>query len=56
MGEEAAMQQVFSKARSMSPCVLILEDIDALINDSNRSYFLNQLDGFEGKNYSKTAP
>jgi hypothetical protein len=32
----------------MSPCVLILEDLDSLINDRNRSFFLNQLDGLEG--------
>jgi hypothetical protein len=48
-GEEAAMKAVFGKARDMAPCVVILEDLDSLINDSNRSYFLNQLDGFEGK-------
>ncbi len=48
MGEEGAMQQVFDKARQMAPCVLILEDLDSLINDSNRSFFLNQLDGLEG--------
>lgn len=30
-----------------SPCVLILEDLDSLINDANRSFFLNQLDGLE---------
>ncbi|PPR04060.1 hypothetical protein CVT24_010635 [Panaeolus cyanescens] len=47
-GEEAAMDQVFSKARQMSPCVVILEDLDSLINDRNRSFFLNQLDGLEG--------
>lgn len=47
MGEEASMQIVFDKAREMSPCVLIFEDLDSLINDQNRSYFLNQLDGFE---------
>ena len=48
MGEEAAMQMVFDKARQVAPCVLILEDLDSLINDRNRSFFLNQLDGFEG--------
>ncbi|KAI0722230.1 P-loop containing nucleoside triphosphate hydrolase protein [Cerioporus squamosus] len=47
-GEEAAMQIVFDKAREMAPCVLILEDLDSLINNANRSFFLNQLDGFEG--------
>ena len=47
-GEEYAMQAVFDKAREMAPCVLILEDLDSLINNSNRSFFLNQLDGFDG--------
>ncbi|KAJ6598886.1 P-loop containing nucleoside triphosphate hydrolase protein [Mycena vulgaris] len=48
MGEETAMLQVFDKARQMSPCVIVLEDLDALINDGNRSFFLNQLDGLQG--------
>ncbi|KAI0729314.1 P-loop containing nucleoside triphosphate hydrolase protein [Fomitopsis betulina] len=47
-GEEGSMEDVFSKAREMAPCVLILEDLDSLINDGNRSFFLNQLDGLEG--------
>ena len=41
------MAQVFGKARAEAPCVLILEDLDSLINDDNRSFFLNQLDGLE---------
>lgn len=48
MGEEGSMAAVFSKARQLSPCVIILEDLDSLINNSNRSFFLNQLDGLEG--------
>ncbi|EGO27875.1 hypothetical protein SERLADRAFT_346820 [Serpula lacrymans var. lacrymans S7.9] len=47
-GEEGAMQDVFEKARQTAPCVLILEDLDSLINDRNRSFFLNQIDGLEG--------
>lgn len=31
----------------MAPCLLILEDLDSLIDDRNRSFFLNELDGFE---------
>ncbi len=27
--------------------MLVLEDLDSLVNDENRSFFLNQLDGFE---------
>ncbi|KAJ7283998.1 P-loop containing nucleoside triphosphate hydrolase protein [Mycena rebaudengoi] len=48
MGEEWSMQEVFDKARQLSPCVIVLEDLDALINDDNRSYFMNQLDGLQG--------
>jgi len=47
-GDEGAMTEVFNHARRMSPCVLILEDLDSLITDRNRSFFLNQLDGLEG--------
>ena len=46
-GEEGAMVDVFSHARLMAPCVLVLEDLDSLINPGNRSFFLNQLDGLD---------
>ncbi|KIJ51932.1 hypothetical protein M422DRAFT_26292 [Sphaerobolus stellatus SS14] len=49
-GEEASMAEVFEKARQVAPCVIIPEDLDSLINDKNRSFFLNQLDGLEGNN------
>jgi AAA+ superfamily predicted ATPase len=39
--------QVFERARGLRPCVLVLEDLDSLVRDDNRSFFLNQLDGFE---------
>jgi transitional endoplasmic reticulum ATPase len=39
------MIEVFEKAREVSPCVVILEDLDSLITDYNRSFFLNQVDG-----------
>lgn len=45
-GEEL-LKEVFQRARQLRPCVLIFEDLDALVNDENRSFFLNQLDGFE---------
>ncbi len=41
------MAEVFNKARQLSPCVLVLEDLDSLVDDVNRSFFLNQLDGLE---------
>lgn len=40
--------KVFSRAREISPCVLVFEDLDAMITDENRSLFLNQIDGFSG--------
>ncbi|KAL0562813.1 hypothetical protein V5O48_019265, partial [Marasmius crinis-equi] len=48
MGDEYSMTVVFNKARQLAPCVVVLEDLDSLITDSNRSFFLNQLDGLEG--------
>ncbi|CAE6411716.1 unnamed protein product [Rhizoctonia solani] len=47
MGEEGSMREVFNRARREAPCLLILEDLDALINDENRSFFLNEIDGLE---------
>ncbi|KAJ3736527.1 P-loop containing nucleoside triphosphate hydrolase protein [Lentinula guzmanii] len=47
-GDEYSMKAVFSKARQLAPCVLVLEDLDSLITDRNRSFFLNELDGLEG--------
>ncbi|MEZ6138142.1 MAG: ATP-binding protein [Pirellulaceae bacterium] len=44
---EQMWKQVFERARGLRPCVLVLEDLDSLVNDENRSFFLNQLDGFE---------
>ena len=45
--EEQNLKRVFERARQLRPCVLVLEDLDSLVNAQNRSYFLNQLDGFE---------
>lgn len=41
-----SIAQVFERARSLAPCIVVLEDLDALINDTNRSFLLNELDGF----------
>lgn len=46
--DEINMETVFARARTAAPCILVLEDLDALVTDENRSYFLNELDGFEG--------
>jgi ATPase family associated with various cellular activities (AAA) len=45
--EQENMAEVFRRARMMSPCLVVLEDLDALIDDENRAFFLNELDGFE---------
>jgi hypothetical protein len=44
--EDANISRVFERARSLKPCCLVFEDLDAMIHGGNRSFFLNQLDGF----------
>ena len=29
-----------------TPCIVVLEDLDSMITDKSRSFFLNELDGF----------
>lgn len=45
-GDELGISQVFDRARRSAPCVLVLEDLDSLLTEQNRSFFLNELDGF----------
>jgi transitional endoplasmic reticulum ATPase len=45
--KQYAIRSIFTKARSMAPCLLIFEDLDSLVNDDIRSYFLNEVDGLE---------
>ena len=45
--EQENMSEVFKRARMLSPCVLVLEDLDSMIDNENRSFFLNELDGFQ---------
>jgi AAA+ superfamily predicted ATPase len=40
------MGEVFKRARMTTPCVIVLEDLDSMIDDNNRAFFLNELDGF----------
>ncbi len=44
--EQACISQIFERARQSTPCLLIFEDLDSLVTSKNRSYFLNELDGF----------
>jgi hypothetical protein len=43
---QARIRRVFARARDTAPCVLVLEDLDTLVDDDTRSFFLNELDGF----------
>nr|WP_230967796.1 ATP-binding protein [Nostoc sp. WHI] len=40
------IRKIFKQARQSAPCILVLEDIDSLLTEENRSFFLNELDGF----------
>ena len=44
--DEENMSEVFKRARMTAPCVLVLEDLDSMIDNDNRAFFLNELDGF----------
>jgi SpoVK/Ycf46/Vps4 family AAA+-type ATPase len=43
--EQQNIAEVFERAR-MAPCVVVLEDLDSMIHNKNRAFFLNELDGF----------
>ncbi|HEV8367634.1 MAG TPA: ATP-binding protein [Pyrinomonadaceae bacterium] len=45
--EQENMAEVFKRARMTTPCLVVLEDLDSMIDGNNRSFFLNELDGFE---------
>ena len=46
-GPEYAIRQIFVKARAQAPCLLVFEDLDSLVVEGVRSYFLNEVDGLE---------
>ncbi|KAK0741979.1 P-loop containing nucleoside triphosphate hydrolase protein [Apiosordaria backusii] len=46
-GGKWSIRYIFQHARKMAPCVLIFEDLDSLVLDEYRSYFLNEVDGLE---------
>jgi AAA+ superfamily predicted ATPase len=47
---ESCIREIFRRAQQLSPCIVVFEDIDALIPSFSRSYFLNALDGFKELN------
>jgi len=44
--EHASIRKVFARARQSVPCLLVIEDLDALISEANRAFLLHELDGF----------
>ncbi|KAI9881257.1 MAG: hypothetical protein M1830_005543 [Pleopsidium flavum] len=46
-GPQYSIRSIFAHARNSAPCLLIFEDIDSLVTDKVRSYFLNEVDGLE---------
>ncbi|EON62450.1 hypothetical protein W97_01672 [Coniosporium apollinis CBS 100218] len=46
-GPEYSISQIFSKARQEAPCYLVFEDLDSIVTDYVRSYFLNEVDGLK---------
>lgn len=46
-GPEYAIRTIFSRARQMAPCFLVFEDLDSIVSDAVRSYFLNEVDGLQ---------
>ena len=49
-GQHYSVREIFIKAREMAPCLLVFEDLDSLVVDKIRSYFLNEVDGLEDNN------
>ena len=46
-GPEYSIKQIFAKARQIAPCYLVFEDLDTIVSDNVRSYFLNEVDGLK---------
>lgn len=46
-GPEDSLQQIFGLARRTAPCLLVFEDLDSIVSDQVRSYFLNEVDGIK---------
>ena len=44
-GSEFAVRQIFEHALRFAPCILIIEDIDSMVTEHVKSFFLNELDG-----------
>ena len=45
--EQENISAVFKRARMTTPSIVVLEDLDSMIDNKNRSFLLNELDGFQ---------
>jgi len=43
----SAIRAIFTMARNMAPCMLIMEDMETVVYGGSRSYFFNEVDGLE---------
>ncbi|KAL8851946.1 MAG: hypothetical protein Q9221_003157 [Calogaya cf. arnoldii] len=46
-GPHYAIREIFTKARQRAPCLLVFEDLDSLITDQLKRFFLDEVDGLE---------
>ncbi|MBS1702179.1 MAG: ATP-binding protein [Armatimonadetes bacterium] len=46
LSPQRCVANAFARAREISPCLMVFEDLDTLLDETNRSFFLNELDGF----------
>ncbi|RYP53498.1 hypothetical protein DL768_001535 [Monosporascus sp. mg162] len=46
-GPEYSIRLIFNEARRFAPCYLVFEDLDTIVSDNVRSYFLNEVDGLK---------
>ncbi len=44
--QQEALEAIFQRARRLAPCILAFEDVEGLVNEDNRTVFLNEMDGF----------
>src|ERR1044072_9855516 len=44
--DEDEIANLFLRARMVTPCVVVFEDLDSMVTNKNRSFFLNEVDGF----------
>ena len=47
LGPEYSVRSIFARARAEAPCYLVFEDLDSVVSDRVRSYFLNEVDGLK---------